>query len=273
MPKVACIQSDVDFGNPEANTSRLIAQLSELSAAGVELVIFPECYLTGYCVSSVEAAREIAIPRTHTCLKTIQAETDRLNVLCVVGFAEISNEQLLNTAVLFEPGQVPRFYEKTHLPELGFDKFVRKGESLPVFHTRIGMVGILICFDLRFPETVRELALQGADLIALPTNWPEGADVSADLVARVRALENKVFIATCNRVGSENGFKFIGKSKIINPMGVVMDEAQDTSKVLIAEIDFEESRNKRIVTKRGEYEITVFDARRPELYVEISKSN
>ena len=273
MPKIACVQSDVDFGNPEANTSRLIAQLSELSSAGVELVIFPECYLTGYCVSSVEAAREIAIPRTHTCLKTIQAETDRLNALCVVGFAEISNEQLLNTAVLFEPGQVPRFYEKTHLPELGFDKFVKKGESLPVFHTRIGIIGMLICFDLRFPETVRELALQGADLIALPTNWPEGADVSADLVARVRALENKVFIATCNRVGNENGFKFIGKSKIINPMGVVLDEAQDTSNVLIAEIDFEESRNKRIVTKRGEYEITVFDARRPELYVEISKSN
>jgi 5-aminopentanamidase len=266
VPRVACIQSGVVFADPDENFSVLVSKLEEAKKAGAEVVVFPECFLTGYCVAHRAAAEAIAIERSSPVLNRIQTEVDRLDVILIVGFAEKNGELLVNTAALFEPGLEPRYYEKTHLPELGYDNFVTPGNELPVFETRVGKIGILICFDLRFPEPFRALCLKGADLIALPTNWPEGADVSADLVAKVRAVENKVFLATCNRTGSENGFTFIGKSKIITPMGQILDEAGPEEKILIADLDFSESRNKRIVTRRGEYEITVFDARRPELY-------
>lgn len=236
--------------------------------------MFPECFLTGYCVSSREDAGAIALEPSWEGFDHIQSLCQELDVLVVVGYAGWTpDRKIANFAALFEKGQVRRDYQKTHLPELGLDKFVEPGNQLPVFQTRFGTIGMLICFDLRFPESVRTLSLQSADLVVLPTNWPEGAEMSADVICRVRAAENKVFLATCNRVGTENGFTFIGKSKILNPMGAVLAEAEASSARIVAELDFAEARNKRIVTKRGEYEITVFQARRPELYQPLIASN
>jgi predicted amidohydrolase len=285
--RVACVQAGVVFGDPGANARRCVGELGGLKERGVDLAVFPECFLTGYCVSSFDGAREIAIPRGHESLGLIQEACERLDVLCVVGFGEVADDPseaiqnpkskiqngavLHNAAALFEPGKEPRYYRKTHIPELGLDKHVTAGDELPVFETRLGKIGVLICFDQRVPEAARVLALKGAELIVLPTNWPEGAETSADTMCIARAAENRVFYAACNRMGSEQGFRFIGRSKIIDPSGKVLAAAGDGEEVLVADIDLAEARVKRSVVKPGVYEWTVFECRRPKLYGELLK--
>jgi len=275
LPRIACIQTDLVFGDISANSNALIAKVRSLSYQNIDIYVFPEAYLTGYCVSSPDEARSIAVKtgkEPNASLAEIQAVSDEVNAIIVVGFAELDDEnRVFNSVGLFEPGTDMRLYRKTHLPELGLDHFVTLGTQLEVFETRIGKIGILICFDIRSPEATRSLALQGADVIVLPTNWPTGADIAADLYPLVRASENKLFYATCNRVGTENGFSFIGKSKIVDPFGKITQAAEGQEVVLMADMDFQLSREKRNITVPGKHETTVFQSRRPELYQELTK--
>ncbi|HSH96128.1 MAG TPA: nitrilase-related carbon-nitrogen hydrolase, partial [Roseimicrobium sp.] len=102
------------------------------------------------------------------------------------------------------------------------------------------------------------------------TNWPVGAEISAEVIAVARAAENRVFVATCNRVGEENGFQFIGLSKVIAPSGKILASAGPAETVIIADLNLEEARQKTIVNIPGKYETAIFESRRPELYGRIS---
>lgn len=263
---LACCQCDVAFGDPLANAAFAASKVKALAAQSVDLILFPEAFLTGYCFRTAEEASAHAIERSHEAIRQLQEAVDASGTSLVAGFAERSEEGLFNSAALLAPGIRPRLYRKTHLPFLGLDRFVKAGSALEVHETPWGPVGVLICFDMRPPEATRTLALQGAELILLPTNWPEGAEVSADFVSIARAAENKVFFASCNRVGEEQGFRFIGRSKIISPTGKVLAAASDGPEDLIAEIDLAEARNKHSVLRPGEYELQIFEKRRPELY-------
>jgi 5-aminopentanamidase len=264
--RLACVQSNVFLGNPAWNAEAAEARLAQLSQDKVELAVFPEAYLTGYCFDSAEAASAAAIPRAHSSLVHVRQVADKLGIVTLVGFAEREEAELYNTAALFEPGVEPRYYRKCHLPELGLDHFVGQGNELQVFETKLGRIGILICFDQRLPEPARVLALKGAELICLPTNWPVGAENSADVMCIARAAENRVFYAACNRVGTENGFEFIGRSKIIDPVGKVLASAGAGEKTILADIDLAEARKKRTVNVPGKYEMSIFASRRTELY-------
>lgn len=263
--KLAVLQLDVAFGDPGENTSWAIGHLRRLKSEGVDLALFPEAFLTGYAVDDQEAANGIAISAED--LAPLETTCEELDIMAVVGFAErVEDGSLRNAAALFEPGQPVRIYRKTHLPDLGLDKFVRAGDELPLYETRLGKIGVLICFDLRPPEATRALALAGAEILLLPTNWPEGAEVSADFIAPARAGENRIFVATCNRVGTENGFRFFGHSGIYAPTGRPLAKAGEEEETLIAEFDLAEARQKRTVNIPGRYETEVFASRRPELY-------
>ncbi len=274
--RIACVQTDVVFSSPLTNAQRAVQQLENLKSQGANLVVFPEAYLTGYCVGSAADADQIAIEaiankkseitQMDASLELVYQASESLEIGCIVGFAGKDDLGLYNGVVLFEPQKPARRYIKTHLPYLGYDRFVRSGDELEPFDTQWGKIGILICFDQRPPEAARTLALKGADIIVLPTNWPVGAEVSATYMSIARAAENKVYLATCNRVGTENGTQFIGQSKIIDPRGQVLESANETEQVLIADLDFSLSRNKKIVNIPGEYEMEVFASRKPELY-------
>jgi 5-aminopentanamidase len=280
--RIACVQADVVFGDPRANADRVLRELESLSARGVDLAVFPEAFLTGYCVECVDDAEKIAmqveanerreVVSAPVEIETIRDACTRLDLHAVVGFAGRSSEGLYNGALLFAPGEPPRRYVKTHLPMLGFDRFVVPGDGLPVFQTRLGRIGILICFDLRPPEPARVMALAGADLVVLPTNWPIGAEISAEFISIARAAENRIFVATCNRTGEEHGFRFFGRSKIVHPSGKVLAAADEAEETLIADLDLDEARHKRTVNIPGRYETTVFESRRVELYRTLCRS-
>jgi 5-aminopentanamidase len=124
-----------------------------------------------------------------------------------------------------------------------------------------------ICYDGAFPEAARVMALDGADLIVLPTNWPPGAECTAEFVINARAMENHVYYLAVNRVGTERGFRFIGQSKICGPHGEVLAEARhENEAILYAEIDPALARRKRVVRVPGLHEIDRFADRRPEMY-------
>ena len=109
--------------------------------------------------------------------------------------------------------------------------------------------------------------LAGADVIVLPTNWPEGAESSPDFLTRARAWENRVYVLAANRVGIERGRRFIGRSQIVAPTGVILCEAgPEEETILYADLDLSIARQKRIVIEPGEWELDTFSGRRPDLY-------
>ena len=124
-----------------------------------------------------------------------------------------------------------------------------------------------ICYDSAFPESARVMSLQGADLIALPTNFPPGGECMVEHVVNTRAMENNIYYACVNRVGTERGFGFIGKSKICDPSGRTLDAAPHTDEaILYADIDVQRARTKRIVRVPDKHIIDRIADRRPEMY-------
>jgi predicted amidohydrolase len=180
---------------------------------------------------------------------------------------EREGDTLRNTAVLVGPDGLIGRYRKTHLPFLGVDRFVQAGDDLPVFETPLGRIGIEICYDLRFPELTRSLALHGAQIVAQPTNWPLAARSNADVLTRARAHENRIFVLTANRVGRERDAEFCGWSQICDIWGNRLVEADETGEGLFtAEIDPAQASEKDIIPAPGRYEMRLFDHRRPDLY-------
>ena len=255
----------------EFNLDQILSYLELVSKEGAELAVFPECALCGYCFESLQEALPYAelIPGPST-LK-VADECKRLNAHAVFGLLEKEGDRIFNAAVLIGPQGIVGKYRKIHLPGLGVDKFVQPGDlGFTVHDTVIGKIGLNICYDGSFPESSRVMALKGADLIVLPTNWPTGAEEFAEYVINTRGLENNIFYAAVNRVGVERGFRFIGRSRIVDVFGKTLALANpDKEEIIYAEIEPLKARDKRIIRVPGKHEIHRFNDRRPEFYGEI----
>ena len=266
--KVAGVQMDVAFAQPARNLARMGDYVQQASREGAQLVVFPECALTGYCYDSFEEATPVAEPipgpSVHTMTQLCQAH----DCFVIYGLLEADGDRLFNALALVGPKGLLGSYRKIHLPGLGIDRFVTPGDRPFEVHD-LGMirVGLNICYDGSFPEASRVLALQGADLIALPTNWPPGAHCIADYSVSTRALENNVYYMAVNRIGEERGFQFIGKSQIADVNGKPLAAAMHTDEaILTAELDPRRARNKHIIRVPNKHEIHRFRDRRPEMY-------
>ena len=265
--RVAVAQIEPKLAEPKRNLESCLAQVDAAAAQGAELLVLPECAIPGYVFDSADEARPYAEEIPGPSTEALAAACAALGVHVVCGLLEIDSNGLRNAAVLIGPGGLIGTYRKTHLPFLGIDRFTLGGDELPVFDTPLGRIGIEICYDLRFPEVTRALALAGADLVALPTNWPLAARANAELLAPARAYENRVYLLVANRVGRERTAEFCGRSQIVDPTGTRLAEADALSEaLLVAEVDVDLARDKSIVPAPGEYEMHLFDHRRPELY-------
>lgn len=269
--QVAVAQQPATLGDVAANTRLAVDEIAAAGARGDDLLVFPETYLNGYMFDSADAVKRSALSLGDAALEAVADACAQHGVHTVVGFLERDGDEVYNSAATFGPGGLLGTYRKQHLPFLGADRFVSPGRDRAprVVSTSFGQVGTMICFDLRFPESARELALQGADIIAMPTAWPLHATFLADHVTRVRALENLVFLAVADRADEESGTQFLGRSQIVGPDGAVVLDAQDATGTFSATVDLARSRAKRLVITAGEYELDVFDARQPDQYGEL----
>ena len=271
--KIAAVQINPGITKNRENLAKIISKTRTAAQNGADLIVFPECSLAGYVFSS----REEAMPFTESIPGT---STNRLATCCqelgvhvIVGLLEKDADRCYNAAVLIGPEGIVGTYRKNHLPFLGIDRFLDAGDKpFQVHQTPIGNIGIHICYDCNFPESARIMALLGADIIALPTNWPEGRERIPAYVVNARAYENKVHFVAADRVGSERGANFIGRSKIIGASGDTLAEASnDAEEIIYAEVNLAEARQKRIIFKPGEFEIDFIHDRRPELYGELTR--
>jgi predicted amidohydrolase len=266
--RVAACQIDPVLGEVDRNLERIERALQEAAQAGVQLAVLPEAALTGYAYSSLDEAmaparraRAVGVDRLSEL-----AQQHEMSVIC--GSLEPEADQIYNVAyVLAADGQRFR-YAKTHLPFLGIDRFATPGPDAPAVYELDGVrVGVLICYDLRFPEAARVCALDGADLIALPTNWPVGVEFHPDLFAPARAAENHCYVLACDRVGTERGTTFLGRSVLIDCNGQQLAVASDVEEeLLVGEIDPEAARATRVRRIPGEHEWDTIADRRPGLY-------
>jgi 5-aminopentanamidase len=264
--KVAVAQIEPQLFEKERNLEACLARLEEAAAAGARLLVLPECAIPGYMFGSAEEALPYAEEIPGPATDALAAACRRLGVHVVCGLLERDGDALHNAAVLVGADGLIGAYRKSHLPYLGVDRFAVPGDELPVWDTPLGRIGIEICYDLRFPEVTRTLALQGADVVAHPTNFPIAARVQTELITCARAAENRVFLLTANRVGQERWAEFCGWSQIVDPYGTRLAEAGETGEaLLVAEIDVQQARDKDYVVP-GDYELYLFGDRRPELY-------
>jgi 5-aminopentanamidase len=263
---VAVAQMQPRLGENERNLDAGLARLEEAAAAGAELLVLPECAIPGYMFGSLEEAMPFAEEIPGQTTDALEAASRRLDTHVVCGLLERDGDLLYNAAVLVGPDGLIGSYRKTHLPFLGVDRFTTPGDELSVFDTPLGRIGLEICYDLRFPEVTRTLALRGADIVAHPTNFPMAAKVQTEVITLARAAENRIYLLTANRVGKERGGEFCGWSQIVDPFGKRLVEADETEeKLLVADIDVEKARDKDYVIP-GEYELYLFGDRRPGLY-------
>src|SRR5919201_3453857 len=263
---VAVAQTEPKLGEKERNLDVGLALLEESVALGAELLVLPECAIPGYMFGSLEEAMPYAEEIPGPSTDALEAACRRLGAHVVCGLLERDGDLLRNAAVLVGPDGLVGSYRKTHLPFLGVDRFVAPGDELAVCETPLGRIGIEICYDLRFPEVTRSLALRGADVVAHPTNFPMAAKLQTELITRARAAENRIYLLTANRVGKERWGEFCGWSQIVDPYGRRLAEADETEEaLLLADVEIEKARDKDYVIP-GEYELYLFGHRRPELY-------
>ncbi len=266
--KVACVQIDCELGNVAANRQKIIERLRVAADAGAQLAIFPEAAISGYCFDSFAEAAQFAEPIDGESARALTAACKETGAHAVVGFIERDGDDCYNAAMLVGPDGVVGSYRKVHLPYLGMDRFLTPGNRpFEVFTLPFGKVGILICYDSSFPEATRALKLLGAELIILPTNWPTGAWRNPEFVMNARALENHINYAATNRVGTERGWQFIGRSLVVDYEGdTVVEATRQQEEMLMCEIDFAGANQNRLVNVAGSYEIDRLADRRPEFY-------
>lgn len=274
MTTVAVAQIGAELGDVPGNLARVSDGIRRAAEAGADVVVFPETILSGYLFAD-EASVRAAARRLDGAEVAAVAEVVRAcGLLVVIGVLESDGADVFNTAVLLGPGGLIGSYRKLHLPFLGLDRFVSAGgsEQVAVFDTPVGRIGLAICFDIRFPESARCLALTGADLIAQPSVWPASADILVEHMLPARAAENHVFLAAVSRGDSEAGVRFRGNSQIIDPRGVVLTMANQGDELLTASVDLQSARTKDLIIAPGEYEISLWASRRPDAYLAIGRN-
>ena len=219
FPRIRLHQASCRDGDLPFNTRRVLDAIAT-SAGRTDLLVFPETCLQGFPTPANIA--QLAIPVQGEVIDSVRAATRASGVSVAIGFAEIDDGRFFNTAVLIDAsGQILLRYRKIHLYRSD-DGVFEPGEAYPVCTWQGIQVGLLICFDIEFPEAARELARKGVELIVLPDgNMDFSADVHR-LMIPVRALENQLFVVMANRVGAGDRYNFAGESQAADPFGACL---------------------------------------------------
>jgi predicted amidohydrolase len=251
--RVSCIQFEPVIGDVAGNLARSSQLIRDAASNGSRLIVLPELANTGYVFETMDEAMSLGEPVPEgRSAQVWGALAQELSVHIVAGVTERKGDALYNSALLTGPQGHIGVYRKAHL--WGRENlFFAKGDlGLPVFDTSIGKIGVAICYDGWFPETFRRLALKGAEIVCIPTNWvpmpdqPGSEPAMANILHRAAAHSNGIFIACADRIGVERGQPFEGQSLIIGPRGWTLagPASRDRAQTITATIDLDEANRK-----------------------------
>lgn len=279
MTRIVCQQLAPVIGDLDANRALSTTAIAEAVAAGADIVVLPELITSGYMFESTAEAAAVAITAAHALFedwRRAAAKPAGGSAVVVGGFCEAGDDGLTyNSAAVVDGDGVRAVYRKVHLWDGEKLVFTPGDQVPPVIDTDYGRIGVLVCFDLEFPEFPRTLALASADLIAVPTNWPLGPRPAGERPAEVQiamaaARVSRVFVACADRTGTERGQEWTGGTSIVDEEGWVLDavdplEHPDGIGPAAADVDLSRARDKSYTALAD-----VFADRRPELYGAVS---
>jgi len=259
--KVAMLQMDVTIGEPETNRARALERMAEAvrAAEKPDVLLLPEMWNTGYALENAAALADANGEPTHGLMSAFAREHG-VNVIAG-SIANRTDDGIRNTIMVYgRGGERIAEYSKLHLFRLmEEEKYLTAGNARGLFALDGVAAGMMVCYDIRFPELARRLALDGAKVLFVPAQWPKPRLHHWRTLLQARAIENQLFVVACNRVGESRGSEFFGHSMIIGPWGDVLAEGGEEETILTADLDLAE-------VDRVREKIPVFRDRRPELY-------
>jgi 5-aminopentanamidase len=273
--RIAVGQLSLHVGQPEGNRAAAAAAVAEAAARGAGIVVLPELTPSGYVFGDRAEARSLSEPADGATAAEWTALAVRHELLIVGGFSELGADgRLYNSAMLVDQSGVRAVYRKAHLWDAEADFFAPGDQAPPVVDTHHGAIAMMICYDVEFPEWVRLPALKGADLLAVPTNWPAepvpaGERPNVTTNVQVAAFANRMFVAAACRCGDERSVSWTGGSLIAGPDGYPVAGPASTSadpggaraELLLADCDLSLARNKATSARNDAHA-----DRRPALY-------
>ena len=238
MIRVSALQMQTAGPDTAANLARIETAAREAARAGATLLVTPELGITSY--GGGEKIKELAEPADGAIAARLTRIARETGVALVAGFAEKAGDAVYNSAIYSDGSGKPSVYRKSHLyGDYERNLFTPEQPSTCLFSHRGMTLGMLICYDVEFPENVRRLAVAGAEMILVPTATPMGASGTfiAEKMIPVRAFENQIFIAYVNNIGRDGDFDYAGSSVIAAPDGSTLATAGLSEQLLMVDIE------------------------------------
>ncbi len=236
--KVACIQMDMAFAKPDENFGKAVELVREAARNGADVAVLPETWNVGFFPH--EGLAELADNDGCRVRKVFGSLARELNMNIVAGsVANRRADGIYNTCLVFDrEGECVAEYDKTHLfSPMGEDDFFNKGDHVSTFVLDGIKCGVIICYDVRFPELVRTMSVKGLDVLFMVSQWPLVRVPHLDALTKARAIENQMFVVCCNSAGTAPGTVYGGNSSVNDPWGVTIAHAGDKAETIYATLD------------------------------------
>jgi predicted amidohydrolase len=273
--KIAVCQLSPKVGRKEANLSEAREAITSCASAGAKIIVLPELANTGYSFRDIRELEENAESLNGPSITEWAGLARALDVVLVAGFAERGHDEsgsVFNSAAIFDPSGLRAVYRKVHLWNVEKTMFASGRAPPAVVDTAHGRLGVMICYDIEFPEWVRTAGLAGVQLLCCPANWPlcprPAAERPADIVrVQASAATNRIFVALADRCGADRGQDWIGGSVVVDADGYPCTSiALGVPGIHVAEVDLALAVDKKV----SEMNDVIAD-RRPELYAEVAR--
>lgn len=258
--KVSCIQMNVKLAQPDVNYQEAERLLREAAKGNPDVILLPELWDVGFFPK--HNLKEVSDPDAKRLLAFGSRMAKELGINLVAGsVACLRGDKVYNTACVFDrEGNLVTSYDKTHLfSPMGEDDYFTKGDHVCRFQLDGHNCGIIICYDVRFPELTRAMTVPGIEMLFMVSQWPIVRVPHLQVLTTARAIENQMYLACCNACGVAGETRYGGASRIVSPWGEVLASAGDGPEIIAADCDFG-------VTQQIRQSMHIFADRRPELY-------
>lgn len=258
--KISCLQMNMKLGLPEENLNHAEELIRDAMKENPDTLVLPETWNTGFFPK--ENLSELSCSNGSEVKAGIGTLAKKYSVNIVAGsVSNVRDGKVFNTAMIFNrDGKCMAEYDKTHLfTPMGEDKYFTAGNRLCRFSLDGVSCGVIICYDLRFPELVRTLSLSGLDMLFVVSQWPKARTFHLKTLTTARAIENQMYVVCCNSCGTADETVFGGNSAIIDPFGKTLASAGENEEIISADCDMS-------VLSEIRANIPIFRDRRQELY-------